>query len=166
LTDLPVLFVQYGLYAWLLLLALVLFLLVRQSALQRRLNLLYQRYNNLTRGDDGISLLEALDRHLVEVGDLRLKIDSVIADSRELKDGLQLSLRHVGFIRFNPFDDTGGDQSFALALLDDHGDGVVISSLFGRTESRIFAKPVKDGRSRYTLTTEEEQAICQASLTR
>jgi hypothetical protein len=160
------LFAEYAPFAWLLLLALVGLAFWRQNSLQSRLGVLSRRYSNLTRGDDDGTLLESLDRQLGEVHNLGLKVDAVAADCRELRESLQLSLRQVGLIRYNPFGDTGGDQSFALALLDERGDGVVLSSLFGRTESRIFAKPVKDGRSRYPLTAEEEQAIVQASLSK
>lgn len=69
------------------------------------------------------------------------------------------SLQHVGLVRFNPFDDTGSDQSFAIALLDDARDGIVISSLHGRANTRLFAKPVADGASSHTLSDEESEAI-------
>jgi hypothetical protein len=62
-------------------------------------------------------------------------------------------------IRFNPFEDTGSDQSFAIALLDDARDGIVLSSLHGRANTRLFAKPVENGVSRHTLSDEESQAI-------
>ena len=58
----------------------------------------------------------------------------------------------------------GGKQSFALALLDCKGDGVVLSSLYGREESRVYAKPVKGGLSEYTLSKEEEAAVQQALM--
>jgi hypothetical protein len=69
------------------------------------------------------------------------------------------SLQHIGMVRYNPFDDTGSDQSFAIALLDDRRDGVVISSLHGRSNTRIFAKPVADGSSPHNLSDEEAEAI-------
>jgi hypothetical protein len=69
------------------------------------------------------------------------------------------SLQHIGLVRYNPFEDTGSDQSFALALLDDRRDGVVISSLHGRANTRIFAKPVADGGSSHNLSDEEAEAI-------
>jgi hypothetical protein len=71
----------------------------------------------------------------------------------------QRSLQHIGMVRFNPFDDTGSDQSFAIALLDDRRDGVVISSLHGRANTRVFAKPVADGGSPHNLSDEEAEAI-------
>jgi hypothetical protein len=69
------------------------------------------------------------------------------------------SLQHIGMVRFNPFEDTGSDQSFAIALLDDRRDGVVISSLHGRSNTRVFAKPVSDGGSPHNLSDEEAEAI-------
>ena len=65
-------------------------------------------------------------------------------------------------MRFNPFADTGGDQSFAIALLDAEGNGVVLSSLHSRTDTRIFAKQVQGGRSRHQLSDEEQDAIRRA----
>jgi hypothetical protein len=69
------------------------------------------------------------------------------------------SLQHIGLVRFNPFEDTGSDQSFAIALLDDARDGIVISSLHGRSNTRVFAKPVTGGDSAHALSDEESQAI-------
>ena len=71
-------------------------------------------------------------------------------------------MQHVGLVRYNPFQDTGGDQSFAIALLDQHGDGVVFSSLHNRSLTRIYAKPVKGGASALSLSEEEVQAVQQA----
>jgi hypothetical protein len=71
-------------------------------------------------------------------------------------------VQHVGVVRFNPFSDKGGDQSFVLAILDDHADGAVVSSLHGRTDVRVYAKPVVGGQSTHTLTAEEKEAIARA----
>jgi hypothetical protein len=76
-----------------------------------------------------------------------------------LEERTRTSLRHIGMIRFNPFEDTGSDQSFAIALLDDARDGIVLSSLHGRANTRLFAKPVENGVSRPTPSDEESQAI-------
>ena len=72
------------------------------------------------------------------------------------------NFQKLGFLRFNPFDDSGGNISFALALLDAHDDGVVISSLHGREGTRVYAKTVKSGLSESKLTEEELQAIKEA----
>jgi Protein of unknown function (DUF4446) len=71
-------------------------------------------------------------------------------------------VQHVGVVRFNPFQDKGGDQSFVVAILDAHADGAVITSLSSRVDTRIYAKPVIGGQSTYTLTAEEKEAIARA----
>ena len=166
MSELQNAFAQYALFAWLLLLALVLLLLYWVAALRRRLDLLARRYSSLTKGADDGSLIAAFDRHVEDVQSLSYRVDALASTCQSLQEDVKLSLRRVGIIRYNPFSDTGGDQSFALALLDDQGDGVILSSIFGRNESRLYAKPVRGGKSKYTLSKEEDQAIIQASLLR
>lgn len=72
------------------------------------------------------------------------------------------NVSHVGIVRFNPFADKGGDQSFAVAFLDDHHDGVVFTGLHSRADVRVYAKPVVGGTSTYPLTNEEAEAINRA----
>ena len=72
------------------------------------------------------------------------------------------SLQNVGVVRFNPYHDTGGDYSFAVALLDAAGSGVVLTGLYHRDRCRVYAKPVAAWDSTYTLTDEEREAIEQA----
>ncbi len=76
------------------------------------------------------------------------------------------TLNKFGLVRFNPFDDTGADLSFSLALLNDTGDGITLTSLWGRNEVRLYAKPVKGRGSRYALSQEEQRAIDLAMTTR
>lgn len=82
--------------------------------------------------------------------------------SSQLASRLQLALKHVGLVRYRAYEDVGGDQSFALALLDDDQSGVVLAGLHGRSGDRIYAKPVKQGRSSYALSQEELEAIAKA----
>ena len=72
------------------------------------------------------------------------------------------SLQHVGVVRFNAYHDTGGDYSFAVALLDAAGAGVLLSGLYHRDQCRVYAKPVSGWDSPYTLTDEEREAIERA----
>ncbi len=75
------------------------------------------------------------------------------------------SVRHVALVRFDAFEDVGGRLSFSCALLDDHGTGVVLTSINGRQETRVYAKPVTMGSSSYNLSTEEAEAIREAMAT-
>jgi hypothetical protein len=72
------------------------------------------------------------------------------------------SVRRVGLVRYDAFEDVGGRLSFSCAMLDDHGSGVVVTSINGRQDTRVYAKPIVDGRSQYNLSVEEEEAIRQA----
>ena len=65
---------------------------------------------------------------------------------------------------FNPFPDQGSNQSFAIGMLDEEGNGLVISSLYSRERISVFAKPVKNGKSEYELSTEEKEALEKAKV--
>jgi hypothetical protein len=80
----------------------------------------------------------------------------------ELREAVVQSIRHVGLVRFDAFEDMGGKLSFAVALLDEEGSGVVFSSINGRNETRVYAKPVERGASRIHLADEEVEAIRRA----
>jgi hypothetical protein len=86
-------------------------------------------------------------------------VASLASDVQTLRVDLADAIRHVAVVRYDAFNDMGGRMSFSAALLDDAGDGVVISSINGRTETRTYAKGVKGGASEAELSPEEEQVI-------
>jgi len=94
--------------------------------------------------------------------DLGKKIEDAFLKIKNLEGICETTVRKLGVVRFNPFNDMGGNQSFAIALLDDKNNGFLISSLFVKEGSRIYAKTVKQGKSDYTLSKEETEAINQA----
>ena len=116
-------------------------------------------YRQLVRDGAGGSLDDVLQTHVARVEEVRSRLGEIDALQATLEQRSQASIQHIGLVRFNPFEDTGSDQSFALAMLDDRRDGVVISSLHGRSNTRLFAKPVEGGSSSHTLSDEEAQAI-------
>jgi hypothetical protein len=75
------------------------------------------------------------------------------------------AVRNVGLVRYDAFEDVGGRLSFSCALLDANGNGVVMTSINGRQDTRVYAKPVTEGRSAHNLSIEEEEAIRQALAT-
>lgn len=105
------------------------------------------------------TLGELLEAHIGRVDEVARRMGEMDAVHATLEHRALTSLQHIGLVRFNPFEDTGSDQSFAIALLDGERDGIVISSLHGRANTRVFAKPVQGGTSPHALSTEEEQAI-------
>lgn len=153
----------YAPYLWIGLAGLVVLLALWTLALQIRLGRAAARYRELTYGinqgnlDDALThqatVLAALDTTAAEFGS---RLDSV---ERRVGGAVQ----RIGIVRFNPFNDTGGDQSFSIALLDGRGDGLVISSLFSRSVNRVFAKPILASGSPYALSEEEIRAIKAAN---
>jgi len=111
-------------------------------------------------------LKKDLEQILIDQNRSISKITQQIKEIDESLDtiftGNRNNIQKVGFVRFNPFDDAGGNISFTLALLNAKDEGVVMSSLHGRDGTRVYAKAVKAGRSETQLTEEEMQAIKDA----
>lgn len=130
------------------------------TQLRRRLRAVFGRAE-----EQGLD--EVLDRVLKHLARADERIDAMNTVQQDLEALLRRgTIRNVGVVRFNPFPDAGGDQSFAIALLDAEGSGVVISSLHARTDTRVFAKSIEGGRSRYPLSEEEQDAIRKAQAHR
>ena len=125
----------------------------------RRLRRASDAYRSLVSDSQGGSLQQLLDAHLGKVVEVGAQLERLSQLHEYLEVRSRGSLQHIGLVRFNPFEDTGSDQSFAIALLDDRRDGIVLSSLHGRGQTRVFAKPVEGGESKHTLSDEESQAI-------
>ena len=113
----------------------------------------------MLQGDGTGDVVTAVNRHVAEVTGLREQVagqQSALATARaDLAD----AIRHVAVVRYDAFPDMGGRLSFSAALLDDAGDGLVLTSINGRSETRTYAKGVKAGKSEHTLSPEESQAI-------
>ena len=139
--------------------ALVVLLLIAFVVQSVRLRRALRSYRELVRDGDGGSLHDRLIGSAEQAVRATERMGEMEAMHATLERRTQRSLQHIGLVRFNPFDDTGSDQSFAIALLDDQRDGVVISSLHGRANTRVFAKPVSNGGSPHNLSDEESQAI-------
>jgi len=121
-----------------------------------------RRYRQLLSGVEAGNLEEVMSMHVGRINNHERHLGELDGAVQSLDRTLQTAIQRVGVVRFNPFQETGGDQSFAIALLDQAGNGVVISSLHSRAETRVYAKPVEAGRSSYTLSDEEQQALSQA----
>ncbi len=132
------------------------------AVLQRSESRLRSRLRRILSDNGSTGLDEVLARQATRIEQLSSRVDALNALERELETSSRRALQKVGVVRFNPFPDSGGDQSFAIALLDQGGSGVVVSSLHGRAETRIFAKQVTNGRSTHSLSDEEQQAIREA----
>src|SRR3990167_10278784 len=120
-------------------------------------------YNKLTKGLTDQSLKSVLENLMKHANSAKNDIDHLkLYCDKIQKDGL-LHIQKMGFLRFNPFKDTGGDQSFILSLIDANDTGVVISGLYSRSGARWYAKKVVGGRGiEHELSDEEKKAIKEA----
>lgn len=143
-------------------LVIVLILLAWNVFLQLRVEKTRKRIKIFFEGRKTKDLEEVIAEQLKRMKKTESDIEKLFKLSDDLQKIADISIQKVGVVRFNPFKDTGGDQSFAIALLDKDNNGLVISSLYSREGTRIYTKPVEKGNSSYHLSDEEEQAIKKA----
>lgn len=133
--------------------------------LARQQRLLGQ-YQQLMMGTSGGNLEQALNDHVGLVRDSAAVVEAVEQRTSSLEVAGTYAFQHLGIVRFNPFGDMGGDQSFSIALADGRGDGLVLSSLHARDMTRIYGKPLTNWEAMHSLTDEEQEAVAQARETR
>lgn len=144
-------------------LALTVILLVVVVVLLRRLGAVQASYRRLLRGGDGREdFVAATDRHIAHVDELSSKLDLVGREVARVRQRTSMMLQGVGFTRYDAFPDMGGQLSYSAALVNEAGDGVVLSAINGRSESRSYAKPLRAGTSTYNLSDEELEAVALA----
>jgi len=120
-------------------------------------------FKKLTSGVSDKDLKTILEEVLREIDLNKKEEKEILKRLEEQEEKNQFDIQKIGLVRYNPFSDTGGDQSFVLALLNGHDDGVVITSLHGRDQTRIFTKPVEKTKpSGYEFSKEETEAINKA----
>ena len=124
---------------------------------------LKKRYRQMMTGEqNGTSFEQMLMDHVAETRAVAGENAKLKEENERIDALLKLAITRVGVVRFRAFQDMGSDLSYAVALLDSYNPGVVLSSIFGREDSRSYVKPIEAGHSSYTLTQEEEQALEKA----
>jgi hypothetical protein len=134
--------------------------------LQVRLRRVSQQYARLVRGVDGKNLEEMLHQQVDEVHEALETVRALQAETRRMDHTLAHAFQWMGMVRYNPFRNTGGDQSFVWAIVDGQGNGLVLSSMHSRESTRLYAKPLHEWTSMYPLTEEEQEAIDRAAQQR
>jgi hypothetical protein len=142
--------------------ALGLIAVVLASIALLRLRRLRRDYALLHTTGDEESFLAAVARKTEEVVELRTQVDDLAVLLDRTRSELSDALRHVSVVRYDAIGDLGGRLSFSAALLDDSGDGLVLTSIHGRAETRSYIKGVKSGGGDVALSPEEQQAIAYA----
>lgn len=150
MSMIPTIYIYGGFALWLIICTI---LLIRMLS----------HYKNLTANVSKKDLISSLN-HLISISERNSKDLEILNEklNKEITENKK-HLQKVGFKRYNPFTDTGGDQSFTAAILDDLGDGIMISSLHSRENTRLYAKKVDGGKvSNQSLSSEEQEVIKQA----
>jgi len=120
----------------------------------------YRQLISKSKKKDLQSLLERILKKTEKHNKVILELDK---DIKSIQKQTRIHLQKIGFVRFNPFSDTGGDQSFCLSILDEKDNGIVLSSLHSRGQTRLYAKKVEKGKGHdFELSKEEQQTIKKA----
>ena len=143
--------------------AVVVILVITTVTLLVHVNRLGKRITALTRGVNKDNLEELLVDCISRLEHSERRLDGVEQATGVLQAQIPGCIQRVGLVRYDAFEDVGGQQSYSVALLDASGDGVVLTSVFSRMDIRVYAKAVKGGRASHPLSGEEAQAIRDAS---
>ncbi len=140
----------------------IIILFVSLALLQSKFNRTQRRFKELLQSKSGQDLESLLIDHTRERLEFKAQLEGALTRVDKLEGRMEKAKRHIGLVKYDAFDDVGGKQSFALAIYDDRGDGVVVSSVLGRTDCRVYCKPIAGGKSERNLSNEEQQAILEA----
>ncbi len=127
-----------------------------------RLKKLSHRLELMTIGADSSSLADTLTETLRRLAETEHRTELVEHSVGVLQAKMPGCVQRVGMIRFDAFENVGGQQSFSIAMLDGQSNGIVLTSMFSRTDIRVYAKSIKNGLASHPLSQEEEQALKEA----
>lgn len=131
-------------------------ILIRTANLNKR----YQQF--MKKLGNGRNIEEDLENYMYRVEKVEKQNVDIISFCKGLEEDVTTCIQKIGIVRYNAFKDTGSDLSFALAMLDEKNNGVVLNGIYSREMSNIYAKPVENGESKYTISEEEQEAIDKA----
>jgi len=142
--------------------SVVLFIIV--IVLSVKLNKLNKKYNYFMGGKKEKPIEALLMDYIDKVMQVEKDNERIIEECNLIKKNMKSCIQKAGIIRYNAFGDMGGDLCYAIALLDDYDDGVVLNGIHSREGSYTYAKPIENGKSIYVLSAEEAQALQMAQL--
>lgn len=147
-----------GLVGFVIIVALLLYCII----LHININRLTKKYNFFMQGEDGASVERKLSVEVAEIRDTAKNLQELVSEQAQIRSIQGNTLQKIGFKKYNAFENIGNDLSFSLTLLDGNNNGVCISSIYGRSESRIFSKPIVKGKSLVNLSQEELESLNEA----
>ena len=151
---------DFFLLGWVIITIILVLLVITMMAKLSSLNKRYKKF--LEKLGNGNNIEEDLETYMYRVEKVEKQNAEIANYVKTLDEDLTRCIQKVGIVRYNAFKDTGSDLSFTLALLDEHNDGVVLNGIYSREMSNIYAKPVKNGESSYSMSEEEKMAVQKA----
>ncbi len=118
-----------------------------------------KRIAKLTQGGSGQSLEDILHGHMNQLSETRDRMELIEQAVGVIQAQIPGCLQKLKMVRYDAFEDVGGEQSFSLALLDQHGEGIVLTSVYSRMDVRVYAKSIQNGRASHALSKEEERVL-------
>jgi len=138
---------------------ILLIIILIQGAKLRNLRMKYHSFMN---GVEGVNFEELLEIHMSKLNHIQEDMKDAQKHIKNLQISLKSCIQKVGLVRYSAFEDIGSDLSFALAMLDEKDNGIIINGIFARNNSYIYGKPVQEGHSTYKLSDEEIEALKRA----
>lgn len=151
---------DFFLLGWVIITIILVLLVITMMAKLSSLNKKYKKF--LEKLGNGNNIEEDLETYMYRVEKVEKQNAEIANYVKTLDEDLTRCIQKIGIVRYNAFKDTGSDLSFTLALLDEHNNGVVLNGIYSREMSNIYAKPVKNGESSYTMSEEEKMAVQKA----
>jgi hypothetical protein len=127
-----------------------------------RIKKLNKKLKNLTRGIEGKNLEEIVRQYFDKIDSIDIRMNKLDIQTTKIEEKLLNCIQKIGIVRYNAYDNVGGELSFSMTILDEENNGVILTSIFGRNNSCIYGKPIKKGRSNFTLSAEELQSLDRA----
>lgn len=161
--DILISFVQE--YNWIFTIAItvLLVILILMQILNRvEYNRLEKRYKKMMRGTTGKTIEDLVSEYTAKIEGTLDDVKKLDEECRSINTRLKSCVQKVSITRYKAFDDVGSDLSFSIAMLDESNDGFVITGIYGRNDSTMYAKPVEKGISKYDLSDEEKQVLREA----
>lgn len=138
---------------------IILIMLIMLISLARSISKLDTKYRKLTRGINNKNLEEIIVNYLDNIDEVKEIAHDVKNRQDNIDEKLKECFQKISILRYKAFDDVGSDLSFSIALLNENNDGVIITGIYGRHDSTVYAKPIDEGISRYDLSDEEEEVL-------
>ncbi|OEH86496.1 hypothetical protein BHU72_12845 [Desulfuribacillus stibiiarsenatis] len=150
---------EYLVFGMLGIIILLLFVVISQAKNISKVN---RKYNKLMRGMNDNNVEEILMKYINHVDEFGKRLHASELEIEKIHEIVGARAGRFGIKRYNAYDESGNDLSFSLSQINDQGNGFVLTGIYGRHEQRIYAKPVINGASQYTLTDEEKEVIAKA----